>query len=355
MINGRLCNIKVFCKQSSQQRMIAERKGAVQASKYVPYVQQPKASDSCLIYPVFAGRSEAEMQLELASAPCLALRDSILDVEMRKAEDMLRAYCNSTQDAADLGRSSSPVAIDRFYRERLCGDSRLRLFYSSGIFICGTWLSLDKLCHLKLRINGRDYSSLRTVLDDATDCLMSKQRLLAFGLGDGHGGNVLVPFSSGPDPARKLLSIDYEVSGFHSPLLDLAKPLYNDIFFRALYADCISSPPQIEVELMDDTLLMRTFYGDSSLAQAILGVKRSYLVEPLFRHAQELGFDLYPEARVLSSALFACGLLTRDFSKDMNAFLINLCISAVLAGARKLDDIWAGIDDLLVAEGSTCR
>jgi hypothetical protein len=35
--------------------------------------------------------------------------------------------------------------------------------------------------------------------------------------------------------------IDYEVSGFHSPFLDMAKSIYNDCFFNVLYADLLCS------------------------------------------------------------------------------------------------------------------
>ena len=37
--------------------------------------------------------------------------------------------------------------------------------------------------------------------------------------------------------APYLLYVDYEVTGYHTPFLDLAKPIYMDGFFNAAYAD----------------------------------------------------------------------------------------------------------------------
>lgn len=313
--------------------MAAESQGAVQALRFFPHVQLPRSTGSCLLYPVFEGGSQAEMQFTFLKSADLSLRDRILDVEMRKAEDVLHAYCSSFCRASDLLRTQSRYPIERFYLDRLSGDRRLKSFYRSGFAIAGTRMSLDKLCRLKLRINGKEFPCLRTIIDDATACLKRNRipaSLLAFGLGDGHGGNILVAADGSVDPALRLLYIDYEVSGYHSPLLDLAKPLYNDVFFRALYADCISSPPRLRAKLSHDTLAMNVTYGDHGLADAILGIKRLYLVQPLFQHAGELGFDLRAETKVLSSALFACGLLTRDFSRNSRLLgqLVRCCCAS---------------------------
>ena len=58
-----------------------------------------------------------------------------------------------------------------------------------------------------------------------------------FGLGDAYGVNIMVSEKVGPDNRRELLYIDYEITGYYSVMLDLAKSFYNDIFSEVLYAD----------------------------------------------------------------------------------------------------------------------
>lgn len=57
---------------------------------------------------------------------------------------------------------------------------------------------------------------------------------IAFGFGDGHGGNLVVS-SAGSPPS--MLYMDYEVAGHHTRFLDLAKSISQDGFLNIAYAD----------------------------------------------------------------------------------------------------------------------
>jgi thiamine kinase-like enzyme len=78
-------------------------------------------------------------------------------------------------------------------------------------------------------INGQTYPSLQAHFRYAEQVfrMTSVELPIAFGLGDGHGGNIMVT-EAGIE--GKLLFIDYEVSGFQSPLLDMAKSIYLNAF-----------------------------------------------------------------------------------------------------------------------------
>ena len=60
------------------------------------------------------------------------------------------------------------------------------------------------------------------------------------GLGDGHLGNVLLSKEKGMNQEYNVLMVDYEISGYHSPFLDLVKPYYVDVFFAIFFADILS-------------------------------------------------------------------------------------------------------------------
>ncbi|EDN03438.1 hypothetical protein I7I51_08531 [Histoplasma capsulatum] len=90
---------------------------------------------------------------------------------------------------------------------------------------------------LPLVINGRELDSLYHYCRQAEAILNPGglhliNSIVAVGLGNGHGGNVMATLGG---PAIRL--VDYEVAGWHNPVLDLANPLYNDAFFAILYSD----------------------------------------------------------------------------------------------------------------------
>ena len=54
---------------------------------------------------------------------------------------------------------------------------------------------------------------------------------LAFGFGDGHRDNFMVSPDCSPS---EVLGINYEVTGIHTPILELAKLLYMDGSFEVV-------------------------------------------------------------------------------------------------------------------------
>lgn len=93
---------------------------------------------------------------------------------------------------------------------------------------------------MPFEINGAHYPSLNEISQSAAKVLSPTTTTscpTVFGLGDAHGANILMSEDRGSNYRKELLYIDYEAAGYHSIMLDLAKPFYNDIFFQTLYAD----------------------------------------------------------------------------------------------------------------------
>lgn len=160
----------------------------------------------------------------------------------------------------------------------------------------------------------------------------------AFGLGDGHGGNVMVSTKS---TVPSILYVDYEIAGTHTPFLDLAKPIYQDEFFDVAYADflhddlthtvdgdgtAIGWTVEEEIIRIDYDLDMETL----SKGQAVITLE--YLLRPMLETLDQAANGLRDLAEeTLAYGLFACALLTRDYSKRPDVFFLNLAVGVRLA------------------------
>lgn len=169
---------------------------------------------------------------------------------------------------------------------------------------------------------------------------------MPFGLEDAHEGNIMVEDRAQSNSARRILYVEYEGSDHHSPILDIVKPLYNDVFSGVLYADCILEPPRVDVSITRGRLTLRLHSASRRLSQGIFEIKRRHLIEPLLLHAPELGLDII---EVLSNCLFASTLLTRNSSELTQAFFISLCHAVKLSQIKKLSDLWGTCRKLLEA------
>lgn len=304
--------VKLFCKRSEfaeHERAIAE-----QAAMFYPHVQIPLLAPSGdLLYPHFEGKSESELRLSFihgGRSDC-RLSASIMEIEMIKTEDMLRAYRRSFKEPANNEKINGSRPIDRFYHTRLIGHARFKELYADGVEIHGRVLSLASFLSMRLKVNGHLYPSfgeislkgVRVLHPEATSSCQ------AFGRGDAHGANVLVSDTRESNNRRELLYVDYDTAGYHLVMLDLAKPFYNDVFFEILYADNIKDPPAIQYALNEEANLIEIMgtASQDQLASGILKIIRRYLMQPLLEIlGGESSSGMEDHVAQLAYALFSC-------------------------------------------------
>lgn len=340
--------VKLFCKRSSfaqHERAIAEH-----AAIFYPHIQIPSVAPSGdLLYPHFEGKSEAELRLSFirAGRGDWRLSASIMEIEMIRAEDMLRAYQRSFGRPVKSENATESRPIDRFYHTRLINNARFKEFYADGVEIHGRLLPLATFLSLRLKVNGHFYPSLGEISLQGAKVLhpQATSSYQAFGLGDAHGANVMVSSSRGSDNRSELLYVDYDAAGYHSVTLDLAKPFYNDIFFETLYANTIEDPPAIEYTLNEEANLIEITMGTVSqdqLASGILNIKRRYLMDPLLEF---LGGDrsggLGEHIDQFAYALFSCACLTRNFKGKWASLFRNIAVGAMFSQVTDMEGIWA--------------
>lgn len=223
-------------------------------------------------------------------------------------------------------------------------------------------MSTDTFIDLPIFVNGHCYGSLRNQLDRATRALdpsaphFDKMPTI-FGLGEGHGWNVLVTGRVGKGTMPGLKYINDGQAGFYSPLMDISGSLYVDAFFPALFADiwtgdlsesksAVNSGIQLRWEIDDEAISIDYELVMSILDRSLATAKLEYIVRPTFdmldAHAPQqngdgkaqMGSELWEQ--LLGNGMFCCALLSRDFHEHRpDVFMLNLALGMRLAQDMK--------------------
>ncbi|TAQ84873.1 hypothetical protein B7494_g6811 [Chlorociboria aeruginascens] len=271
--------IKVFFKITTIEKQRLEEEIWEKITAFYPSIQNSLDLGSVACYPYLNFPTQSQLHAEYINEPSENALTSMIDIEMRKAEDTLRAYWEFFQSQGCGEYISEKWQIYRFLGLRLAQEQRFARWYKDGIVVDGHRLQLEEFAKLTLCVNGKRYSSFGDLHAFAQILLAPtsfSDSPVVFGLGDAHGGNVMISSESAFLPGEKLLYIDYEVSGFQSPFLDLAKPLYNDVFFAALYARLAPAKFSVNARLDNDCLFVDTHCQGDSLALRILHIKRHF-------------------------------------------------------------------------------
>jgi hypothetical protein len=217
--------------------------------------------------------------------------------------------------------------------------------------IGGQHVSYKSFYESPLVVNGVQYPSLCHLLKEAEAVLSPHQQWgpKVFGLGDGHGGNVMIGTQILRNSSRELLYIDYEAAGFHSPILDITKPLFNDVFFNIFYQDLLDRSQDVVTSFEQDQIHIRVDLTLDLLSKTIFEIKWRYLLEPFCLVMQQHGFDLlsFTNMRKLASALLTCTILARNFSGNWNALFANIALGAMISQFTK----WEDFEHYILASG----
>ncbi|KAJ8125633.1 hypothetical protein O1611_g8004 [Lasiodiplodia mahajangana] len=293
-----------------------ELNAAKMARRIFPRLFVPRMANSGeLLYPLFRGitGSDARLSYIQGERQNMKLVESILHVDLVRAEDTLRTYRNSLslQQNVPAPRQN----IQRFFHDRLVDDKRMREHFGKGITLGGETYSLDQLLSFRWHINGQSIPSLREAFDQARQVIAPDSALMrscpqVFGLGDSHAANVMFTPSDAKGSPSDVLFIDHEAAGYHPVMLDLAKPFYIDVFFETHYRHLMPGNAnrglRYRVSKSTNTILVELKPRIDALTQAILDIKLRYLLDPLQAEVAKLGVNLEDFVPLLTTALFLC-------------------------------------------------
>ncbi len=257
---------------------------------------------------------------------------AVLTAAQNAADDhLLELYRTTLAKQTPLQAGQSPVHQLFYYR---LNGGRLARFYGplpgqpgEDVAIAlpvGERLMKD-VRRVRWEINGQVYTeSLNDVITRAVRMLQPEQAgPTVTGHGDAHNGNV---FLQQDGNYASLLYFDPAFAGKHHPLLDLAKPLFHNVFAMWMYFPR-EKQQQTSVTLRTEGDVWRVTY-DYSLAPVrhmFLESKVERVLIPVLRALKERGLLRTDWRRYLKLALFCCPFLTMNLA-DSGRFPVEISL-----------------------------
>jgi len=284
-------------------------------------------------------------------APCLF--DWVWALDNGQAQDDHGAAVIAAQHQADDGlwhiyqHTLKPLAaqdnrqapVHQLFSHRLTGGRYQQFYQGAAIALPGQTLAFEDLANKRWVINGIPFChTLGELIRMAIQTLDPSQNTPAIvGHGDAHNGNVFW------DQARgQVIYFDPAFAGRHSPFLDLAKPLFHNVFATWMYfPQAIAQTLTIDLTVEDNWLVVNHDFVPSPLRLEFLHSKLERVLHPLLQeiHARNLWVEGWRE--ILKLALFCCPFLTMNLG-DRGRFpptitLLGLAL-AVEMGSTGMDD-----------------
>jgi hypothetical protein len=310
----------------------------------VPVFRSTEAGKQILIYQVI----DEQSVFDLAWAIEQGTSDTTVDLtkaQNQADQQLFQIYLRTLHMQSAQEAAQSPIhqlfyhrltggRLDRFYGIK-SGNSEINSFALPGRSVLA-----NHVRHLQWTINGQRY------VDTIDDLIGRSIKLLdpatagpaVTGHGDAHNGNL---FYRKDDTSPSLLYFDPAFAGNHHPLLDLAKPLFHNVFAMWMYfPQNIASAIHIQYSVDEDHLSIEHDYVLHSIRAMFLESKLQYVLFPCLLHLKTHGLLREDWRSYLKAALFCCPFLTMNLA-DSSRFppavsLLGLAL-AVEMGANSFD------------------
>ena len=237
--------------------------------------------------------------------------DILISAEKYECSRLLDIYESTFAQSTAVEHALAP--IHQLFWHRLVGE-RFKSFYVGKLiqYPQGTdaqedSISFNELLSLRWVINGvSQQKTLGELVERAKDVLDPEQgALTVIGHGDAHFGNVFL------ENQYRFLYFDPAFAGRHSPLLDVIKPLFHNVFATWMYfPHAIAQDLQLTVSRSGMTITIEENYTLTPVRQAILQTKVEQLLRPLITKLRAR--DMLPVhwKELMQLAMMCCPLLT---------------------------------------------
>jgi len=244
-----------------------------------------------------------------------ASADLLAAAERRECQRLLAIYDATLEQSAAQQNAQAPV--HQLFWHRLTGG-RFQQFYAgkfvpfpdqdSSAALAG--IPFTALLQYRWNINGvsigGEQATLGASIERARVALdPARAAMTVIGHGDAHAGNVFL------ERLRDYLYFDPAFAGRHSPLLDIVKPFFHNIFATWMYFPReVAQNLQLSVALRGEIIYVEHNYTLTPVRRALLATKREHLLKPLvamLRARRALPDDWEEFVRL---ALMCCPLLT---------------------------------------------
>lgn len=237
--------------------------------------------------------------------------DDLVRYERQECEKLLNIYDSTAQPRAADKHAEAPV--HQLFWHRLTG-TRMKRFYADARLALPNGaddsVPVAQIFNTPWTINGvRQSATIADLVEEAQSVLAPSQDALTIvGHGDAHFGNVFI------ERDGAYLYFDPAFAGRHSPLLDLAKPLFHNVFAQWMYYPAeYAESSSVNVRRNASGITVDYAGAFSPFRQQIFAAKLKHLVEPTLSWLSDAG-GARPGPRALDLALMCCPLLTMNLA-----------------------------------------
>jgi hypothetical protein len=296
-----------------------------------PLYSSKQSNQQLLIYPIVHAPSVFDVARSAETIGEFGSEDvqRLTSLQNQSDEDLLRCYQLSFQPRA----SSDPNSpIHQLFWHRLTGGRFARFYndYANFHLPHGNFVS-SSVFRAHWIINGSDYAnSLDELVERAIAVLdpSAHQEATIIGHGDAHNGNVFLT-------EQGLTYFDPAFAGRHSPLIDLVKPLFHNVFAMWMYfPDQENARLDISITERDGKWEVKHNYTLNPLRKMFFESKFERVFVPMLKFLK-VQSSLRPDWREqVKLALMCCPLLTMNLAAfPPEISLLGLCF-AVEMGAE---------------------
>ena len=214
-----------------------------------------------------------------------------------------------TTDTMDTTDTTETNVVPQGHLTREIGNHKEPLLRDTGrgVPLVSPGLPFNELLGYRWVINGVEMQHTLGELIERGRVVLNPARaaMTVIGHGDAHFGNVFMEDHS------RYLYFDPAFAGRHTPLLDVVKPLFHNVFATWMYFPHeIARDLQLSVIVRDDTLYIEHNYVLTPVRQAILQTKVEHLLTPLIAWLRAEGGLPEDWLEMMKLALMCCPLLT---------------------------------------------
>ncbi len=282
-----------------------------------PIFSSTEVGRQLLIYEIVESASVFDIAWSIESG------NDELFVDIQTAQEnadkqLLDLYIQTLQVQSDEDAAKSP--IHQLFYHRLTGG-RLGRFYGDTtttediqIKLPNGYHSVSVVKNKHWVINGQIYDeSLNDVIKRAVRVLQpNNPGVSIIGHGDAHNGNVF--FRNDTKPPT-LVYFDPAFAGRHSPLLDLVKPIFHNVFAMWMYYPFIKAESlHINIHEQDARIFVEHDYSLPPIREMFLTSKIQCVVIPVLDKLIKERLLPTNWREILKTALFCCPFLTMNLA-----------------------------------------
>jgi hypothetical protein len=273
-----------------------------------PIFRSTEPGKQFLVYELITDAAVFDLARQLELQPDPDLQAALTRAQHAEDEALYQRYL-----ATLAWQTHDEAPIHQLFQHRLVGG-RLEQFYGASVQITLPQgrLPMATVRRQKWVINGQVYTAtLDDLIEQATQVLAPMTAGAAIiGHGDAHNGNVF--YRAG---AQKLIYFDPAFAGKHSPLLDLVKPLYHNVYAMWMYFPH-EERQKLHLTLTEqgDTWHIAHNYTLNPIRELFLRSKWERVLLPSLQTLQQKGWLPKNWRDLLKAALFCCPFLTMNLA-----------------------------------------